>query len=59
MKIILMWCVWFRWKELELAKLEPNKTNDKPESAVSRWARAGTKAAKVIINYSLVIHYHH
>ncbi|BAA97031.1 unnamed protein product [Arabidopsis thaliana] len=35
------------WKELELAKLEPNKTNDKPESAVSRWARAGTKAAKV------------
>lgn len=47
MKIILKWCVWFRWKELELAKLEPNKTNDKPESAVSRWARAGTKAAKV------------
>ncbi|CAL9243907.1 unnamed protein product [Arabidopsis halleri] len=35
------------WKELELASLEPNKTNEKPESAVSRWARAGTKAAKV------------
>ena len=43
-------CVsWFRWKELELAASEPNRTNQKPETAVSRWARAGTKAAKVIL----------
>ncbi|XP_010483191.1 PREDICTED: IQ domain-containing protein IQM5 [Camelina sativa] len=35
------------WKELELATSEPYKTSEKPESAVSRWARAGTKAAKV------------
>ncbi|ESQ42709.1 hypothetical protein EUTSA_v10015693mg [Eutrema salsugineum] len=35
------------WKELELAASEPNRTNEKPETAVSRWARAGTKAAKV------------
>ncbi|KAG2280434.1 IQ domain-containing protein IQM5 [Brassica napus] len=35
------------WKELELAASEPNRTNQKPETAVSRWARAGTKAAKL------------
>ncbi|RID41141.1 hypothetical protein BRARA_J01123 [Brassica rapa] len=32
------------WKELKLAASEPNRTN---QTAVSRWARAGTKAAKV------------
>ncbi|RID74125.1 hypothetical protein BRARA_B01240 [Brassica rapa] len=35
------------WKELELAASEPNRTSQKPETAVSRWARAGTKAAKL------------
>ncbi|KAF3499621.1 hypothetical protein F2Q69_00043903 [Brassica cretica] len=32
------------WKELKLTASEPNRTN---QTAVSRWARAGTKAAKV------------
>ncbi|CAH8381632.1 unnamed protein product [Eruca vesicaria subsp. sativa] len=32
------------WKELELAASKPNRTN---QTAMSRWARAGTKAAKV------------
>lgn len=48
--IILLICV--RWKALDFAALRQSSVSffesDKSETAVSRWARAGTKAAKVI-----------
>lgn len=41
----------FRWKLLEFAQLERTSVSffevEKPETAVSRWSRASTRAAKV------------
>lgn len=47
----------YRWKALDFAALKRSSVSffdvKKPETAVSRWARARTMAAKVLSNISI------
>lgn len=49
----------YRWKALDFAALKRSSVSffndEKPETAVSRWARARTRAAKVGFGYKTYV----